>query len=321
MLPTLYYARYDEDFFFFLFFCRHSPNQPTHKSTAKLVNKIIPAKSLSAFQRRDLIKDTQKRAEAEIAKVVTGADAPAALRLLFHDAATYNAVTKTGGVNGSVVLSEELNRPENKDLKNLVDRLSTARKAFAEKAPKGQNPLSWADTLVLAVKVTQEINWRADKIAKNPKNGEYIAESFSNPIIIKLGRKDASSPDPAVPFPGPGASADQVLEFSKTFGVKDPSAIGGPLSRKAPFWERVIFVLWTAAQPNPEAAEKALVEAAPEAFGPWKEKYDRSRKTTFRQDYEIDFIDYLNKLADLTPAPVNPSYYFYDVTIQVPDRL
>lgn len=239
------------------------------------------------------------------------------MRLLFHDAATYDAVKRTGGVNGSVVLSEELNRPANKDLKAFVDRLATARNAIIANSPAGQKPITWADTIVLAVKVTQQINWRADKLAKNPKNGEYLAANFSNPITIKLGRKDAETADAAVPFPAPGASAQEVLAFTKTFGVKDPSELEGPFGRKAPFWERIMFVLWPAAQPDQAAAEAALVEGAPEAFAQWKAKYDQSRKTTFRQDYEIDFNDYFNKLADLTATKVDPAYYLYDVTFKV----
>ena len=247
---------------------------------------------------------------------MTGEDAPTALRLLFHDAATYDAVNKTGGVNGSIVLSEELNRPENKDLKAFVDRLSKARDAIIAGSPAKQKTITWADTIVLAVKVTQLINWRAEKIAKNPKNGEYLASNFSNPINVKLGRPDATTPDAAVPFPAPGASAAEVLAFTKTFGVKDPKDLEGIIAKKAPFWERVMFVLWPAAQPDQAAAEAALVEGAPDAFGPWKAKYDQSRSTTFRQDYEIDFNDYFNKLADVG-VKVNPSYYLYDVTFKV----
>ena len=239
------------------------------------------------------------------------------MRLLFHDAATYDAISKTGGVNGSVVLSDELNRPENKDMKNLIDRLATARAAVTASSNPLQRPLSWADTIVLACKVTQQINWRAEIIDKNPINGEYLANSFSNPITVKLGRADADSADAAVPFPAPGASAADVKAFCSKLGVKNAADLSGPLAKKAPFWERVMFVLWTAAQPDPAAAEAALVAGEPEAFGVWKEKYDKSRKNTMRLDYEVDFNEYLNKLADLG-AKIDPSYYLYDLVIKVP---
>lgn len=292
----------------------------TPSANAKLIEKVIPAKSLSSFQRRDLLNDFESRAVAELKKVVTSADAPTAMRLLLHDAATYDAVSRTGGVNGSVVLSEELNRPENKDLKDLVSRLSTARKALSASGPANQKALSWADTIVLAAKVTQQMKWTDEIIAKNPKNGQYLAANFANQITVRLGRLDASEPDAPGRFPAPGAPASEVLTFMSGLGVKDPAELQGPFAKKAPFWERIAFVLWTAAQPNPSAAEEALVSGAPDAFGPWKEKYDKSRATTFRQDYEVDFIQYLNKLADLG-AKINPDVYLYDVTVKVPERL
>lgn len=242
------------------------------------------------------------------------------MRLLLHDAATYDAVARTGGVNGSIVLAEELNRPENKDLKGLVDRLSKARDVLAASGPSSQKKLSWADTIVLAVKYTQEMAWRDIVIQKNPKNGAYLADNFSNPIAVKLGRLDATEPDAAGRFPPPGAPARDVLGFMGKLGVKNPSELEGPFGRRAPFWERVTFVLWPAAQPDPAAAEVALVEGAPEAFAQYKQKYDKSRSTTFRQDYEIDFGDFLNRLADLG-AKFDRDAYLYDITVKAPDQL
>ena len=46
----------------------------------------------------------QTRAEAELKKVLTDADAPACLRLLLNDAGTFDLATKTGGCDGSIVL-------------------------------------------------------------------------------------------------------------------------------------------------------------------------------------------------------------------------
>ena len=37
-------------------------------------------------------------------QVLTGADAPACLRLVFNDAGTYDVNTKTGGMDGSIIL-------------------------------------------------------------------------------------------------------------------------------------------------------------------------------------------------------------------------
>lgn len=150
----------------------------TPKADAKLVERTIPAKNLSTSQKKDLIADLQRRATKEIMNVLTVDDAPAAMRLLLHDAASYDAVSKTGGVNGSIVLSEELNRPENKDLKDIVAKLSKARDAVnASKNPE-QEPLGWADTIVLAVKATQEAAWVKILRDRNPTNADYLANNF-----------------------------------------------------------------------------------------------------------------------------------------------
>ena len=106
----------------------------------------------------------QARAEQELKKVLTADDAPAALRLVLHDAATYDVDSGVGGLNGSIVLkwvgchsgavahgshvsyvacglthghrrllvchSEELNRPQNKDLSDIVRKLESAKGAI-----------------------------------------------------------------------------------------------------------------------------------------------------------------------------------------------
>ena len=45
----------------------------------------------------------QQRSERELKKVVTPEDASTALRLVLHDAATYDIATGKGGLNGSIV--------------------------------------------------------------------------------------------------------------------------------------------------------------------------------------------------------------------------
>ena len=46
----------------------------------------------------------QARAEKAFRKGLTAEDAPGCLRLVLHDAATYDIATGTGGLNGSIVL-------------------------------------------------------------------------------------------------------------------------------------------------------------------------------------------------------------------------
>lgn len=50
-----------------------------------------------------VIFHVQQRSEKELKKVVTPEDAPVALRVVLHDAATYDVATGKGGLNGSIV--------------------------------------------------------------------------------------------------------------------------------------------------------------------------------------------------------------------------
>lgn len=58
---------------------------------------------------------------------LTKDDASLCYRLVFNDAATYDPATKTGGFDGSIVMPEELSRPENKMLEPVVKRLAEVR--------------------------------------------------------------------------------------------------------------------------------------------------------------------------------------------------
>lgn len=60
---------------------------------------------LNTFQKADIIADVQRRALKALKQELTAADASSALRLVLHDAATYNVATGTGGVDGSIVTS------------------------------------------------------------------------------------------------------------------------------------------------------------------------------------------------------------------------
>ena len=50
-----------------------------------------------------VIRAVQQRSEKELKKVLTAEDAPIALRVVLHDAATYDVATGKGGLNGSIV--------------------------------------------------------------------------------------------------------------------------------------------------------------------------------------------------------------------------
>lgn len=282
--------------------------------------QYLPVSSLTVVQKKAILADFQARAEAALAQELSAADTPLALRLLLNDAGTYDAATKTGGCDGSIVLPEELSRPENKGLAPFVDRLRKVKESIDARAEQGQGPISWADTIVLAAKVCIEKAWRQDKIAKaaDAEKGAFIADSFGNPIFLKLGRKDAAEPAPAGRLPAPDASLEEVQQYFNKLGVK-PDAGGGLFAPKAPFWERQQFLLWPAAQADPAATEAAMVAYSADAYGPWKQQYDKSRATVTRTSYEVDFGTIFTKLADLG-AKFDKEAYLFPIKAVVPDK-
>lgn len=259
----------------------------------------LPAESLSVANKRALKADMQARAERELAKVLTGADAPQCMGLVFNDAGTYDIATGTGGMDGSIVLDEELNRPENKALKPMVQKLAGAKKAIDEKSIAAeQGPISWADLLVLAAKLTTQMSWRSIKDAesKDPAGAEIISTVYGTNWSVQLGRTDSGVPAPAGRLPQPDASATEVQSYLSSLGNKNPGE-SGPFTPKPPFWERYGFLVWTASQPDPAKAEEKLA-TIPE-YAVWKKEYDRSRRTVTRNDYEIDFVNKFTQLTDL----------------------
>lgn len=67
--------------------------------------KVRSIQSLGTFERADQRNMLQARANKYLSEVISKDDAPAAVRLALHDAGTYDIATKTGGFDGSVVLS------------------------------------------------------------------------------------------------------------------------------------------------------------------------------------------------------------------------
>ena len=57
----------------------------------------------SILQSLTVIFHVQQRSEKELRKVLTPDDAPIALRVVLHDAATYDVATGKGGLNGSII--------------------------------------------------------------------------------------------------------------------------------------------------------------------------------------------------------------------------
>lgn len=274
--------------------------------------RVLPVEQLAVFQRGDQRAEFQQRAEDVLKSILTPDDAPAVLRLAFHDAATYDVATKTGGFDGSIVLSDELNRPENVGLKPLVARLAEAKKQIdAGNAAIGSGPISWADTIYLAGKVSTQASWIQIKL-KGTKGGLQTVKAFGSDWPVVLGRVDNPAAAPTGRIPASDAPAEEIKQFMLALGAK-PGASTGPFAPRPPFWERPAFVIWTAAAESP-AAEEARLAAADPAFAEFKKKYDISRATVTRTDYEVDFSDYFNRLTSLG-ATFNPDAYLHPIPL------
>ncbi|XP_022867846.1 putative L-ascorbate peroxidase 6 isoform X2 [Olea europaea var. sylvestris] len=102
----------------------------------------------------------------EIRKVLSKAKAAGLLRLVFHDAGTFDKDDKTGGMNGSVVY--ELERPENAGLKKSLKILEKAKIQV-----DAVEPVSWADMIAVA-------------------GAEAILVCGGPKIPVQLGRLDAN---------------------------------------------------------------------------------------------------------------------------------
>jgi L-ascorbate peroxidase len=276
--------------------------------------QMLPVSSLTIGQRTDIIKEVQSRSAEEFKKVLTAADAPAAMKLLLHDAGTYDRATGTGGCDGSIVIfPEELDRPENRDLKPFVEKLKQAKAAIDARRQEGQAPLSWADTIVLAAKTTQELAWREDKISKaaDPAKGAIIADGFGNPIRVRIGRVDATEPAPAGRIPADGAALEEVQAFFNQLGAK--------AGKRPPLWERQQYLIWPATQADQTAAEEKLA-AYSNDYAKWKKQYDISKTTVTRTSYEEDLGAALAVLAE-QGANFDKDAYMCPIAMLVPNRL
>lgn len=102
--------------------------------------------------------------------------APAHVRLVFHDAGTYDQRAQNGGAHGTIRLPEELARSENNGWGQAsMDLIAEGRTRFPE--------LSWADLIAVA--------------------GAAAIQKCGGPMIrVGLGRADAGQPAPVGRLPG-----------------------------------------------------------------------------------------------------------------------
>ncbi|XVE71185.1 hypothetical protein DITRI_Ditri10aG0130500 [Diplodiscus trichospermus] len=143
------------------------------------------------------------RIREEISKVVTKGKAAGVLRLVFHDAGTFEIDENSGGMNGSIIY--ELERPENTGLKKSLKVLEKAKKE---------------------VDAIQSVSW-ADMIAVG--GAEAVSVCGGPKIPVALGRLDSLEPDPEGKLPQESLDASGLKQCfqRKGFSIQELVALSG----------------------------------------------------------------------------------------------
>ncbi|KAK6912570.1 hem peroxidase [Dillenia turbinata] len=136
-------------------------------------------------------------------EVLSKGKAAGVLRLVFHDAGTFDMEDNSGGMNGSIIY--ELERPENGGLKKPMKVLEKAKKEIDL-----VDPVSWADMIAVG-------------------GAEAVAVCGGPKIPIKLGRLDSVGPDPEGKLPPESLDASGLKQCfqKKGFSTRELVALSG----------------------------------------------------------------------------------------------
>ncbi|KAM7253122.1 hypothetical protein ACFE04_025740 [Oxalis oulophora] len=219
---------------------------------------------------------------------------PSLLTLALNDAITYDKATKTGGPNGSIRLSSEISRPENKGLSAALDFLEEAKKVIDSDAKGG--PIAYADLIQFAAQSAIKATFIAAAVRKcggNEEKGRLLYTAYGSTgqwgqFDKIFGREDAQEPDPEGRVP--------LWEKATVQEMKDKFS--------------ALAVLSAFLGPD-QAATDALLASDPEV-APWVVNYQRSRETVSQTNYEVDLITTLTKLSALGQK-INYEGYTYPV--------
>ncbi|XP_050215341.1 thylakoid lumenal 29 kDa protein, chloroplastic [Mercurialis annua] len=226
---------------------------------------------------------------------------PSILTLALNDAMTYDKASKSGGPNGSIRFSSEISRPENKELSAAFSLIDEVKKEIDSYSKGG--PISFADLIQLAAQSALKATFLASAIKKcggNEEKGSLLYTAYGSNgqwglFDKQFGRSDAQEPDPEGRVPQwEKATVQEMKDKFKAVGL-------GP---------RQVAVMSAFLGPDQEATE-ALLATDPEVL-PWVQKYQRSRETVSRTDYEVDLITTLTKLSSLGQQ-INYEAYSYPV--------
>ncbi|XP_062165383.1 putative L-ascorbate peroxidase 6 isoform X2 [Alnus glutinosa] len=139
----------------------------------------------------------------EVSKVLSKGKAAGVLRLVFHDAGTFDMVENSGGMNGSIVY--ELDRPENAGLKKPMKTLEKAKTEV-----DAIQPVSWADMIAVA-------------------GAEAVSLCGGPTIPVPLGRLDSVERDPEGKLPQESLDAPGLKQCFQRKGLttQDLVALSG----------------------------------------------------------------------------------------------
>lgn len=167
------------------------------------VAAVAPA---AAAGPRFLTPEQQAAVNAAFAATLPKSKAPVMVRLVFHDAGTFDAAAGDGGVNASI--QYELERPDNFGLKRGWGVIENTVKKLQGTAAEGA--VSKADLIALA--------------------GAYAVRITGGPAIqVPVGRRDATGPDPDGRMPEQTATAQQQLAnfAAKGLGPQELMVLSG----------------------------------------------------------------------------------------------
>lgn len=226
---------------------------------------------------------------------------PSILTLALNDSMTYDKPTKTGGPNGSIRFSSEINRPENKGLSAALSLVEEAKKEIDSYSKGG--PISYSDLIQLAAQSALKATFLASAIRKcggNEEKGNLLYSAYGSSgqwglFDRNFGRSDTQEPDPEGRVPD--WSTASVQEMKDKF-----TAIG--------FGPRQLAVMSAFLGPD-QLANEAKLATDPDVTK-WVEKYQRSRETVSETDYEVDLITTLTKMSCLGQN-INYEAYSYPV--------
>ncbi|KAL0407633.1 UNVERIFIED_CONTAM: putative L-ascorbate peroxidase 6 [Sesamum radiatum] len=180
-----------------------------YMATASL---LLPSPSFAAAA------DEMSLLQEEIRRVLSKGKAAGLLRLVFHDAGTFDKGDGTGGMNGSIVY--ELDRPENMGLKKSVKVfcLANLERLFASVVNKNH--------ITTLLSVHLQVSW-ADFIAV--AGAEAVLVCGGPKIPVQLGRVDAKVPDPEGKLPEESLDATAMKQCfqRKGFSAQELVALSG----------------------------------------------------------------------------------------------